>query len=170
MRRDLMGANNPGARGRHLRRRGGGASLIGAAAVLAVLSAAACGGGNGSAGSGKESPNVFVQRITTEFSRGQSGRLWDELAPADQAIVNRARYTACQGNEGFVIKSIKVLDTFSEPVEVDGSSEHSEAVTLQVTSDNGVTTATMHAISIGGKWHWILSSADRAAFRGGKCP
>ena len=166
-----MGANVPDARGGRLRRRRGGAALIGAAAVLAVLSAAACGGGGGGAGSGgKESAKAFVQRITTEFSRGQTGRLWDELAPADQAIVTRARYAACQGNEGFVLKSVKVLDSYSESVDVDGSSEHSDAVTLQVTSDTGVTTATIHAVPVGGRWHWILSSADRAAFRSGKCP
>jgi hypothetical protein len=166
-----MSANIPGARGGRLRRRGSVAAAIGAAALLAVLSAAACGGGGGGAASGgRESAQAFVQRITTEFSRGQTGRLWNELAPADQAIVSRARYVACQGNEGFLLKSVKVLDSYSEPVDVDGSSERSDAVTLQVTSDSGITTATMHAVSIGGKWHWILSSTDRAAFRAGKCP
>ena len=165
-----MGANVPDTRGGRLRRRGGSVALIGTAAVLAVLSAGACGGGSGGGSGGKESAKAFVQRITTEFSRGQAGRLWDELAPADQAIVSRARYAACQGNEGFLLKSVKVLDSYSEPVDVDGSSERSDAVTLQVTSDTGVTTATIHAIPSGGKWHWILSSADRAAFLTGKCP
>ena len=165
-----MGATNADARGGRRRRRGGGVALIGAAAVVAVLSAAGCGGSSGGSGSGKESAPAFVQRITTEFSRGQAGRLWDELAPADQAIVSRARYTSCQGNEGFTLRSVKVLDSYSEPVEVDGSSEHSDAVTLQVTSDTGVTTATIHAVPSGGGWHWILSSADRAAFVAGKCP
>lgn len=151
--------------------RRGRVALIGLAAAAAVLATAACGGGGGGSGSsGKESATAFVQRITTEFSRGQAGRLWDELAPADQAIVTRARYTACQGNEGFVLKAVKVLDSYSEPVDVDGSSEHSDAVTLQVTSDTGVTTATIHAVPVGGGWHWILSSADRAAFRAGTCP
>jgi hypothetical protein len=145
-------------------------ALIGLAVSVAVLATAACGGGGGSAGSGgKESAPAFVQRITTEFSRGQAGRLWDELAPGDQAVVSRARYAACQGNEGFTLKSVKVLDSYSEAVEVDGSSERSDAVTLQVTSDTGVTTATIHALPTGGKWHWILSSADRAAFLAGKC-
>jgi hypothetical protein len=145
--------------------------LIGLAVAVVVLATAACGGSGGTAGSGgTESAKAFVQRITTEFSRGQTGRLWNELAPADQAIVSRARYTACQGNEGFVLKQVKVLDSYSEAVDVDGASEHSDAVTLQVTSDTGVTTATIHAVPIGGRWHWILSSADRAAFRSGKCP
>lgn len=166
-----MGATIPDARGGRLRRRGGRGALIGAAAVMALLSAAGCGGGGGGAGSGgKESAPAFVQRITTEFSRGQAGRLWDELVPADQAIVSRARYAACQGNEGFTLKSVKVLDSYSEPVDVDGSSERSDAVTLQVTSDTGVTTATIHAVPSGGGWHWILSSADRNAYVAGKCP
>jgi hypothetical protein len=144
---------------------------IGPVVAIVVLATAACGSGGGAAGSGgKESAKAFVERITTEFSRGQSGRLWDELAPADQAIVSRARYTACEGNEGFTLRAVKVLDEYSEPVEVDGASEHSDAVTLQVTSDTGVTTATLHALPVGGRWQWILSSADRAAFRSGKCP
>jgi hypothetical protein len=144
---------------------------VGSAVAVVLLATAACGGGGGGGGSGgTESARAFVQRITTEFSRGQSGRLWDELVPADQAVVSRTRYTACQGNEGFVLKAVKVLDSYSEPVDVDGASERSDAVTLQVTSDTGVTTATIHAVPIGGHWHWILSSADRAAFRSGKCP
>jgi hypothetical protein len=118
-----MGATNPDAQGGRLRRRGGVTALIGAAAVLAVVSAAACGSGGSAGGSGgKESAPAFVQRITTEFARGQSGRLWDELAPADQAIVTRGRYTTCEGNEGFVLKSVKVLDSYSERVDVDGTS------------------------------------------------
>jgi hypothetical protein len=144
---------------------------IGVAVVVVVLATTACGGTGAIAGSGgQESAKAFVQRITTEFSRGQSGRLWDELAPADQAIVSRARYTACEGNEGFTLRAVKVLDSYSERVEVDGASEHSDAVTLQVTSDTGVTTATLHAVPISGRLRWILSSADRAAFSSGKCP
>ncbi len=165
-----MGANTEHGRGGGRRRRGAVWALIGATAVLAVASAAGCGGSAGGGSGGKESAPAFVQRITTEFARGQSGRLWDELAPADQAVVSRARYTACLGNEGFTLRSVKVLDSYSEPVEVDGASERSDAVTLQVTSDTGVTTATIHALPIGGTWHWILSSADRAAFTAGKCP
>jgi hypothetical protein len=144
---------------------------IGLAAAVVLLATTACGSsGAGAGSSGKESAKAFVQRITTEFSRGQSGRLWDQLAPADQAVVSRARYTACEGNEGFTLRAVKVLDSYSEPVDVDGASEHSDAVTLQVTSDTGVTTATIHAVPIGGHWHWILSSADRSAFSSGKCP
>lgn len=140
-----------------------------ATAAVALLLAAGCGGGGGG-GTGHESADAFVQRITTEFSRGQAGRLWNDLVPADQAIVTRARYAQCQGNQGFNLRTVKVLDTYSEPIEVDGASEHSEAVTVQVTSDTRTTTATMHAIDVGGRWRWILSAPDRADYRQGKCP
>ena len=135
-----------------------------AAALLAAL-AAGCGGG----ASGQQSAASFVKQVTVQFSRGQSGRLWDELLPADQAIVTRARFVACQQNEGWNLKSIKVLETYDDPVDVNGKSEPAKAVTVRVTSD-GVTTATMHAVSVNGTWRWILQPVDRAAYKKGKCP
>lgn len=140
---------------------------LGAAATLA---AGCAGGGGGGAGSGKQSATGFIEQVTTEFSRGQAGRLWGQLYPADQALVTRAKYVQCQGNEGFGLKSVKVLDSFSEPVDVDGVSQQAEAVTVQVLADDGKTTATVHAISSGGQWRWILSPAERAAYKSGKCP
>ena len=140
--------------------------LVGAAALLG----AGCGSGSGASKSGKESAPDFVRRITTDFSRGQSGRLWDELLAADQHVVSRARFVECQANEGWNLKSIKVLETYDDPVHVGATSLQSKAVTVRVTSDDGVTTATMHAVSAGGKWRWVLQAADRAAYAGGKCP
>ena len=145
------------------------AATLGAAAVLA----AACGGGGSgtSGGSTAQEPAAdFVRRITTEFSRGQSGRLWDELLPADQRIVTRARFVECQQNEGWNLKSIKILDTYDDPVDVGGKSMPSKAVTVRVASDDGLTTATIHAVSVSGSWRWILQSQDRALYKNGKCP
>ena len=142
--------------------------------ILALLSggvATACGTGSSSGTpTGKESAADFIKRVTTEFSRGQAGRLWDELYSADQAIVSRARYMQCQGNQGFRLNGIKVLESYPEAVDISGAPERSEAVTVQVSSDNGITTATVHAVKVGASWHWILSAADRAAYRSGKCP
>jgi hypothetical protein len=142
-------------------------TMASAAALLAVL-AAGCGGSGGGA-SGQQSAANFVKQVTVQFSRGQTGRLWDELLPADQAIVTRARFVACQQNEGWSLKSIKVLDTYTDPVDVEGKSLPAEAVTVRVTSD-GVTTATMHAVSVNGTWRWVLQPVDRAAYKSGKCP
>ena len=145
-------------------------AAIALAAALAVLGAGCFGGGSGRSGSGTETASDFAKRITTEFSRGQSGRLWGDLLPADQRLVSRARFVTCQANEGWSLKSIKVLETYADPVDVGATSLPSTAVTVRVTSDDGVTTATMHAVSAGGKWRWVLQSADRAAYKRGKCP
>lgn len=144
---------------------------IGPVVAIVLLATAACGSSGGSAGSGgTESAKAFVQRITTEFSRGQAGPLWDDLYPADQALVSRSRFMQCQGNQGFRLKSMKVLETYGDTLDVEGKAERAEAVTVQVTSDDGVTTATVHAIKVGTSWHWILSPTQRAAYRSGKCP
>jgi len=127
-----------------------------------------CGGGTSQPAT--ESPADFVSRVTTEFSRGQSGRLWDELIPSDQHLVTRARFVACQANEGWNLKSITVLETYDDPVAVGAKTFPSKAVTVRVTSDDGITTATMHAVSVNGKWRWLLQPSDRVAYASGKCP
>lgn len=138
------------------------AALIAAVALAGAVSA--CGG------SGQESAATFLHRVTVEFSRGQSGRLWADLVPAEQAVVGRDRYIACQKNTGFRLRSFKVVDRYDEDVDVDGKQTPSSAVTVQVTSDDGVTTATLHAVSVGGRWRWLLQPSDLAAYRAGRCP
>lgn len=146
------------------------AAALVAVALLAAV-ATACGSSGGStAGGGSKSAAGFVKDVTTQFSRGQAGRLWDTLVPADQAVVSRARYMACQTNEGFQLQSFKVLETYGDTVDVGGKSTRSTAVSVQVTSDDGTTTATMHAVSAGGSWHWILPASDYAAYKRGACP
>jgi hypothetical protein len=112
------------------------------AALGVLILTAACRG----SGSGAPSASDFVKHVTTEFSRGQTGPLWDELHPAEQALVTKARFLACERNEGFGLRKIKVLDTYQETIDVAGKATPSTAVTLQVTSDDGITTATLHAI------------------------
>jgi hypothetical protein len=147
--------------------------LVAASALVlaAALLAAGCfGGGSSGSTSGARSAADFVRRITTEFSRGQSGRLWDELLPADQRVVTRARFVECQANEGWNLKSIKVLETYDDPVALGAKSLPAKAVSVRVTSDDGVTTATMHAVSVNGAWRWVLQPLDRAVYVSGKCP
>ena len=156
------------------RLRGRRAVLIVAAATLVVATALLGGGCFGGSGGGSQaaagSPADFVRRVTTEFSRGQSGRLWDELLPADQRVVTRAFFVNCQANEGWNLKSIKVLETYDDPVAIGAKNVPSKAVTVRVNSDDGITTATMHAVSVNGTWRWVLQSSDRTAYAAGKCP
>ena len=77
---------------------------------------------------------------------------------------------ACQSNEGFDLRKFKILETYPDTVDIAGKATPSTAVSVQVTSDDGVTTATMHAVKLNGNWRWILSPADYAAYKQGKCP
>lgn len=140
-----------------------------ATAMLVAAVAAGCGGSGGAGGSTKDAAG-FIRQVTTQFSRGQSGPLWDSLHPADQAVVSRARYMACQSNEGFDLRKIKILQTYADTVDIAGKATPSTAVSVQVTSDDGVRTATMHAVAIKGTWRWMLSAADYATYKQGKCP
>jgi len=145
------------------------AAVLATTAFLATV-ATGCGGGSGTAGGGGQSAGDFIDQVTTQFARGQSGRLWDTLHPADQTIVNRARYMACQSNSGFDLKKVAVLETYADTIDVAGKATPSTAVSVRVTSDDGVTNATMHAVNVDGRWRWIMSPADFAAYRHGKCP
>ena len=137
-------------------------------AVLAAAVTASCGGSGGAGGQG--SAAAFIRQVTTQFSRAQSGPLWDELHPADQAVVTRARYMACQSNSGFDLTNFKVLQTYPDTIDIAGTTTPSTAVSVRVTADDGITTATMHAVKIKGAWHWVLSQADYATYKQGKCP
>ena len=140
-----------------------------AVAALVAILVTGCGGGGGSGG-GTQSAADFIRQVTTQFSRGQSGPLWDELHPSDQAIVTRARYMTCKSSTGFDLQKITVLATYADTVVVAGKPTLSTAVSIRVTADDGTTTATMHAITLNGAWRWILSPADYVAYTQGKCP
>jgi hypothetical protein len=71
---------------------------------------------------------------------------------------------------GLDSRSIKVLDTFGDPVAVGAKTVPATAVSVRVTSDDGVTTATMHAVSFAGAWHWLVQPSDRSAYSAGRCP
>jgi hypothetical protein len=141
-----------------------------AAIVAAVLVATALSGCGGSNAPKTQSAADFIRQVTTQFSLGQTGPLWDTLHPADQAVVSRARYMACHTSAGFELQNFTVLQTYSDPIDIAGKTTPSTAVTVRVNSDNGVTTATIHAVSVNGKWRWILSPTDYAAYKQGKCP
>lgn len=145
-----------------LRRATAAAGILAAGAALVT----GCGGG----GSGTESASSFVKRVTLEFSRGQTGRLWDELHPAEQAVVTRPRFIECESNEGFGLRKVKVLESYQETINIAGKPTRSTAVSVRVTSDDGITTATLHAVLVDGKWRWILQPADFAVYTRGHCP
>jgi hypothetical protein len=146
------------------------AAVLTTAALIAVALTGCGGSRNSGTPAGQQSAAEFIRQVTTQFSLGQTGPLWDTLLPTDQAIVSRARYMACHTSSGFDLKEFKVLQTYPDTVDIAGKATPSTAVSVRVTADDGVTTATMHAVSLNSKWRWILSPADYAAYKQGRCP
>ena len=131
---------------------------------------AGCGGSANTTQQRTKAAGTFVRQVTLEFSRGQSGRLWDQLLGSDQAVVSRSRFVECQANTGWNLRSLKILDGYDDGVAVGRKTVSATAVTVRVTSDDGVTTATMHAVPVGSGWRWVLQPSDRQAYLQGKCP
>lgn len=145
-------------------------ALVAAALLVAVL--AGCGGGSPAP---REPVGAFVTRILREELNGQWSKQWTELHPAHQKLISRSQYVACSRgigtNVGTGNETFKVLDVVDDPIEVqDIPQKTSKLVTVSVKSP-GVTTLTyrLHAVSVSGRWAWILGDPFIAAIERGKC-
>jgi hypothetical protein len=138
--------------------------------VLAAL-AAGCGGEEDPAATGAGA--AAVQKYENLYS-GNFGRAWDDLHPAHQRVVSRARFTQCARQTIAVgdLESIEVLDVFDDDIRIAGLSERrAEAVRVRVSSFHGESFTTEdHEVEVGDRWRWILNSAAVAAYRQGRCP
>lgn len=157
------------------------------AITAGVLFFAACGGddgkGSGSSTDGattgsaapKERAGDAVKRQLGQVDKGQFGPEWDELHPAQQALVPRDLYIQCAHQAGLPqIDKIKVTDTYDEEVIIPGTGlkAPSTAVSVTYTLHQGAQSldskATFHEFAVNGKWRWMLS--DIESYKAGKCP
>jgi hypothetical protein len=160
--------------------------------VLVAVLVASCGGGNGEdePQAGKTTATTttapeqgagdYMKELIEQALRGQYGRNWETLHPAHQAVVSRERDDTCESetedSAGATKIDVAVVDTYEEPVRVEGDGTvDSTAVTLRFTYNNPLTGkpaeehTTVHAVAVGGKWKWILTPKDYAAFKKGQC-
>lgn len=158
------------------------------AAAALILALAGCGGGDDSVATSTtaeaptqstttakpaDSPEKGVAALKHQFdliSKGQWGRNWDELHPAQQAFIPRERYVECLADESFELTDITVLETFEEPMSIDGTDLRvdSLAITVRITANGRTETDTFHEVFVDGRWAWVSSDAEM--FRDGECP
>ena len=137
--------------------------------LACTLLLAACGGGDDSGGSAGD---AVIQQMQ-QLSRGQMGRQWDDLHPAQQALIPRDHFVQCGGIE-VNIDGTKVIETYEEEVLIPGTDQRvqSTAVTVEMTFSSGeakrTQTQTFHEILVDDEWRWIV--ADPAAYADGQCP
>jgi hypothetical protein len=139
--------------------------LVFVAALLAVPAA----------GAGSESAGTFMTRILREEIHGQWGRQWSELHPGHQRLITRAQYVACSRAMGTNFATgqeiFRVLDIRDEPLEVKGVPQHTaKRVTINFHEPGKAgLTYQMHAVSVRGRWAWILGGPFLTALSHGRC-
>lgn len=136
--------------------------------LFAVLLFIACGGSDSDSdsGAGDAAKAHFEHALA-----GQWGPDWDNLLPAQQAVVTRDAFLTCNAEKQNPAAGVKVKDTYIESIDVPeiGTTE-TTAVTLHLTIDSREQDTTMHVVKVGDAWHWILSPDDIAAYKAGECP
>jgi hypothetical protein len=153
--------------------------LASAVVVGIALLAGAC-GGSGPAVSGKPAvvggPGPFMTHILREEISGQWGKQWSELHPAHQALISRSQYVACSRRLGTDFATghevFRVLDIRDEAIKVRGVPQRtSKLVTINFREPGKPNALTyhMHAVSVGGRWTWILGGRFLNAVSQGHC-
>jgi hypothetical protein len=119
---------------------------------------------------------IFMTRILREEIRGQWGKQWGELHPAHQALISQSQYVACSRRMGTDFATghelFRVLDVRDEAIKVRGVPQRtSKLVTINFREPgktNGLTYH-MHAVSVDGRWTWILGGRFLSALSHGQC-
>lgn len=132
--------------------------------ILAVVALTlACGSG------ASNSADDAVRRQFGYLDKGQWGLQWEEMHPAQQAIVTRECFISDSAEEktGIEIEVRKILETYEEDIEIPGTDllVPSTAVTLKLEVRQGLLsdtiTETFHEVLVDGDWRWLSSNPER---------
>jgi hypothetical protein len=130
---------------------------LGAALLVAAV---ACGGGG-------DTPEVAaLKRQVRLLADGHYDQLWEQLHPAQQAIIPKDAYVRCAGRAaaGRTVKIDKVDGEKDETVTVPGTSvtAASKAITVELVVDNQLGPETYHEILVDGTWRFFVTDLQAA--------
>jgi hypothetical protein len=146
----------------------------------AVVVVAGCGGGSSGSGAPAEGPGLFMSSLIRQKATGQYDLAWKSLHPLHQKVAPEKVYVRCENLTvfpGHLVK-VSVVRVKDEPVRIAGEkgSVASKAVTIKVSVNSPgipkpvVVTDTYHAIAVKDHWTWILTRANFAQYKAGRCP
>lgn len=137
-----------------------------AIAFVAVI-LTACGGGDEGPGDAGE----FSKDNIESMVRGQWARVYDDLHPAHQEIIDRDLYVNCQSALSIPGYDVEVDETYEETIEVPrlGSME-TMAVTMELSVGDNSEFLTRHLVEEDGEWKWISTDDALDAYEQGECP
>lgn len=133
--------------------------------VVLVVVIAGCGGGGGSSSTGGGGAAAAFRATVDEAGKGQFGRLWESLHPAQKAKIDRATFESCYGDQvaGVDVEGVEIVETYEEKADVPGTDLKdvpSTAVTAKLTVSRAGQTAsvtdTAHMFLVDGAWRWTM--------------
>ena len=118
-----------------------------------------------------------VLRQFDYVDKGQWGKEWEELHPAQQAIVTKSAFVACNSEVNPDL-DVEVLESYEESIAMpEIGIADTVAVTVRIKGNVGVfglpseTTDTFHEILVDGEWRWVLQQQSTLdAYAAGICP
>lgn len=146
--------------------------------ILGVLAGAACSGGDEGTRSDGAETSIGVSEMTPEsavdafgvlvesLSKGQTGRAYDILHPAQQALFTKEEYEACQSDlSSFDFGGVELDESYPEDLVIPGTDESVESLALTVRIDVSVSgedadyTDTINAIAVDGNWRFVVDQS-----------
>jgi hypothetical protein len=122
-----------------------------------------------------ESAESALRRQFDELNKGQFGKEWDELHPAQQAIISREHYIECGAKANLpTVDSADVIETYQEDVTIPGTSVKASSIALTVKLELSLgllkneATDTYHEVQVDGVWRWALAAPE--GYANGNCP
>jgi hypothetical protein len=117
-----------------------------------------------------ESPESALRRRVALLDAGDYGAAWDELHPAQQAIVERERYIACLAPMDFAL-SVDIIETQDAVIEAPEIAQvPAKSIIVRLTSQSQVLDRQFFEVLVDGRWRWVMEQPQIDAYRAGVCP
>ena len=151
-----------------------------AIALLVLAGALVSAAGNAYGQSRRGDAVPFLDHVVRLLAANDYAAAYPLLHPGQRRLVSAAEYVSCEQTSPIPGKltSLRVLRSARERIHVAGTSTGrvpSTAVTfeLQLTGslagESETVDLTAHAVTVGGRWTWILSARRLALHRSGTC-
>jgi hypothetical protein len=125
-------------------------------------------------------PVTFLDQVVRLLAANNYEAAYPLLHPEQRRLVSAAEYVSCEETSPIPgrLVSLRVLDQKRERIHVAGTQARrvaSSAVTFELRlagtlpGESATVDLTAHAVSVAGRWTWILSARRLALHRSGTC-
>ena len=128
------------------------------------------------------SAGTFIRNVLDLRASRQYAKLWSKLHPAQQVFVSRGRFIACEKQKdealGVALNLVRfqVLRTNRENIRIPGTQQTRRSTnvryryTMRAADETiGPITDNSHGVLVNGRWTWLVSPKDAAAYKAGRC-